>query len=79
MQVAHRVDAENVRKQRDESNIGEQANCVAYEVLEEVSWSQEHGNEVDEEHDYTCKDEPGEISVTLGHPNAIDHLQMLRV
>ena len=51
MQIAHRVDAEDVGEHGDEQNVGHQADCISFEVFQEVNWSQNEGHYVDEKHD----------------------------
>ena len=69
MQVAHRVNCEDVCKHWNQKQVTDESNRISFEILEEVDRSQKEWHEVDEQHDHSSQHKPRKVVVALGYPD----------
>ena len=79
MQVAHSVDLENVGEHGHHEHVADKAESVVLEVAQVVQWAHDARQQVDRQHDDTCKAEQTEVGLWVVCENTLVRARIRRV
>jgi hypothetical protein len=64
MKVAHGINLHDIDESWQQQNVGYKSDCILRDVLQEINGSQDHGQEVDTEHNTTTQCKERKVSLS---------------